>query len=489
MAEEEKLIPLNTADRGPEAKKLRDFLGEKIIGQEPALDFVADACDEHVVLDLSKDRKNLSGPMRKVLFCGPTGVGKTEVVKRIAEFFFKSRTALTVIECSKYSQEHQVAQLIGSPPGYVGFNDPNDPNHYNPHSSCPVLSQWNIDKFHYLFLRKDKEKNIKAENLKKHLKFVQKDKKEVEAEFEKIKMMVGGTFNLNEEAGILITAHGEAKNPVNKRKIRRLLIKNRHDLSKLKRAIAELTIRAFAHGEALEAEKNSLNAELSKNKGLIYNHSNPADYLSIIVFDEIEKAHPNLFNHLLEILDEGQLHLSNGKITSFRNSLIFLTSNIGSGEIAGLIHKESIGFIRQETASASPKLRENISKVAVKEAENLFPPEFIGRLDKIIVFRPLDTQDIFKILELNLLEMRDYFRDTDRKIAIEVDAAVKEFIVRQAMEESKYGARKLKEKVRQHITQKLNRAFNNGSLEKDATVVVKLEKINDNEEAVIYKKE
>lgn len=488
MSEEEKLTPLNTTDRGGGAKKLRDFLGEKIIGQESPLDFVADACDGRVIFDLSKNRKNLNEPIAKVLFCGPTGVGKTEVVKRIAEFFFESRTSLTIIECSKYSQEHQVAQLIGSPPGYVGFNDPNDPAHYNPHSSYPVLSQWNIDKFHFYFLRKEKDKVVKAENIRKRINALNKGEKELEVRSERIKMMVDGVFEVQKESIVLVEGHEKAPDQASKRKIRLSLIKKRQHLKILKRAIAEATIRAFAQGGALEAEKSSLDAELSKNKGLIYDHSDPADYLSIILFDEIEKAHPNLFNHLLEILDEGQLHLSNGKITSFRNSLIFLTSNIGSGEIAGLVDKESIGFKKQETTPGSVELGKNISNVAAKEAENLFPPEFIGRLDKIIVFHPLNIEDLFKILELNLLELHIHFRDAGRPIAINVDHTVKEFIVRKSMKESKYGARKLKDKVRQYITQKLNRAFNNGSLNKDDTVIVKLENVNGNEEVVFYKK-
>ena len=485
MAEEE-LTPLNTKDRGPEAKKLRSFLGEKVIGQELPLDFVADACDGRLTLDLSKERKTLIGPILKLLFCGPTGVGKTEVVKRIAEYFFQDRNALTIIECSKYSQEHQVAQLIGSPPGYVGFQDANDP--HNPYSPHPVLSQWNIDKFHFHFLRKDKDKSVKAENLKKRVNSVNKSEKEVEEKFERIKTMVAGVFEVQTSASILVEAHAQAKDRATKIKIRLLLIKNRHHLKILKRAITESTIKAFAQAEAVEAEGKKLNVELAKNTGLIYDPSNPANYLSIIVFDEIEKAHPNLFNHILEILDEGKLHLSNGAVTSFRNSLIFLTSNIGSGEIADLIHKKSLGFKRQETAPVAADLGESISQVTINEAENIFAPEFIGRLDKIVVFRPLNAQDIFKILELNLLELHTYFLDTDRPILIEVDGAVKEFIVHKAMEELKYGARKLKEKVYQYITRKLNRAFNNGSLKKADTVIVKLEKIDGNEDTVFYKK-
>ncbi|HLQ59241.1 MAG TPA: ATP-dependent chaperone ClpB [Gemmatimonadales bacterium] len=262
--------------------KLEEELGQRVIGQREALAAVANA--------VRRARAGLQDPHRPTgsfIFLGPTGVGKTETAKALAEFLFDDERALVRIDMSEYMEKHAVARLIGAPPGYVGY----------------------------------------------------------------------------EEGGQLTEA------------IRR---------------------RPY----------------------------------SVVLFDEIEKAHPHVFNLLLQILDDGRLTDSQGRTVDFRNTVLIMTSNIGSQY---LIEAGTSGVAWEQ---AETKVTELLRQA--------FKPEFLNRVDDIIIFRPLTHEDISRIVDIQIKRVERLL--ADRKLAIEVTPAAKQLLVAEGYDPV-YGARPLKRAI------------------------------------------
>ena len=262
--------------------KLEDELGRRVIGQREAVTAVANA--------VRRARAGLQDPHRPTgsfIFLGPTGVGKTETAKALAEFLFDDERALVRIDMSEYMEKHAVARLIGAPPGYVGY----------------------------------------------------------------------------EEGGQLTEA------------IRR---------------------RPY----------------------------------SVILFDEIEKAHPDVFNILLQILDDGRLTDSQGRTVDFRNTVLIMTSNIGSQYLI----EAGTGQVQWEQAET--KVMELLRQA--------FKPEFLNRVDDIIIFRPLTHEDIAKIVDIQVKRVEKLL--ADRKLTIDVTPAAKQLLVAEGYDPV-YGARPLKRAI------------------------------------------
>src|SRR5579863_8902814 len=280
-------IPVSKMLEGEKEKLLRmeEALGRRVIGQEEALKIVSNA--------IRRSRAGLSDPRRpngSFLFLGPTGVGKTELCKALAEFLFDTEEALIRIDMSEFMEKHSVARLIGAPPGYVGY----------------------------------------------------------------------------EEGGYLTEA------------IRR---------------------RPYA----------------------------------VILLDEVEKAHPDVFNVLLQVLDDGRLTDGQGRTVDFRNTVIIMTSNLGSQQI-------------QEFAGEKNYAR---MKSAVMEVvQQSFRPEFINRIDDIVVFHPLGTKQIRTIVDIQLLYLRK--RLAERNMDITLDDAARD-LLGEAGFDPVYGARPLKRAIQQQI--------------------------------------
>jgi len=262
--------------------KLEDELGQRVIGQREALAAVANA--------VRRARAGLQDPHRPTgsfIFLGPTGVGKTETAKALAEFLFDDERALVRIDMSEYMERHAVARLIGAPPGYVGY----------------------------------------------------------------------------EEGGQLTEA------------IRR---------------------RPY----------------------------------SVVLFDEIEKAHPDVFNILLQILDDGRLTDSQGRTVDFRNTVLIMTSNIGSQYLI----EAGTGQVTWEQAETK----------VMELLRQSFKPEFLNRVDDIIIFRPLTHEDIAKIVDIQIKRVEKLL--ADKKLTIEVTPAAKQLLVAEGYDPV-YGARPLKRAI------------------------------------------
>ncbi|HZQ95187.1 MAG TPA: ATP-dependent chaperone ClpB [Candidatus Sulfotelmatobacter sp.] len=282
-------IPVSKMLEG-EVKKLvnmEDRLRNRVVGQNPALERVANA--------IRRSRAGLSDPKRPIgsfIFLGPTGVGKTELARALAEFLFDDEHAMLRIDMSEYMEKHSVARLIGAPPGYVGY----------------------------------------------------------------------------EEGGQLTE------------QVRR---------------------RPYA----------------------------------VVLFDEIEKAHPDVFNVLLQIMDDGRLTDGKGRVVDFKNTIIIMTSNIGSQ------------FLQAEGLKTDRDFEE-----AAKQVQNLlhthFKPEFLNRVDDIIVFRPLGKEQLVKIIELRLEDVRRLL--ADRKISLELTDAAKDLLFTEGYDPN-FGARPLKRAIQKLI--------------------------------------
>jgi len=279
-----------------EAEKLlhmEERLAEKIVGQEEAVHAVADA--------IRRARAGLKNPRRPIgsfIFIGPSGVGKTQLAKALAEFLFDDEDALVRVDMSEYREQHTVSRLFGAPPGYVGY----------------------------------------------------------------------------EEGGQLTEA------------VRR---------------------RPY----------------------------------SVILFDEIEKAHPEVWNSLLQILDEGRLTDGQGHTVNFRNTVIIMTSNLGT-EFVG--QNASLGFLQQDGGTAQRALHEKIEKALKKT----FRPEFLNRIDEIIVFSPLTKEEMRQIVDLQMREIAE--RLAERDLTVHLTDAAREYLAEKGYDPD-FGARPLQRVLQKQV--------------------------------------
>jgi len=303
-----------------EAKKLEkmeEIISRRVIGQEEAIKAVSNA--------IRRSRAGISEetrPSGSFMFLGPTGVGKTETARALAEFLFNDENALIRLDMSEYMEKHTVSKMIGAPPGYVGY----------------------------------------------------------------------------EEGGQLTD------------KIRR---------------------RPY----------------------------------SVILLDEIEKAHPEVFNILLQILEDGRLTDAKGRVASFKNSILIMTSNIGSEHIAKM---GSLGFLGQTDESERKSLKEKVME-ALKE---VFRPEFLNRIDEIIIFNYLGKPEIKKIVDLELQKVAERLKN--KKIEIKVTERAKELLAEQGFDPN-LGARPLKRVIQKLVLDPLSLKIVGGKILEGEKVMVDLE--------------
>ena len=322
-------IPANkiTEDENARLKNLEKTLHKRVIGQNEAVEAVAKA--------IRRSRIGLKDPNRPIgsfLFLGPTGVGKTELSKALAESLFGDENAMIRLDMSEYMEPHSVAKLIGSPPGYVGFDE-------------------------------------------------------------------GGQLT---------------------EKIRR-------------------------------------------------------KPYSVILFDEIEKAHPDVMNMLLQILEDGRLTDSQGRTVNFKNSVIIMTSNIGARLITD---KKQLGFSKNKDAKNNEvnKEYEDTKKEVMEALKKELRPEFINRIDEIIVFHKLTDKEINQIIDIMLKEVID--RLATQKIKVELEPQVKELIASKGVDKN-FGARPLRRTIQNILEDRLAEEILDGNIKKNKTnkIGVKDEKI------------
>ena len=311
-------IPVNklTESEAGRLAKLEQILHKRVIGQEEAVSAVAKA--------VRRGRVGLKDPKKPIgsfLFLGPTGVGKTEVSKALAEAVFGKEDAMIRVDMSEYMEKHSVSKMIGSPPGYVG----------------------------------------------------------------------------HEEGGQL------------SEKVRR----------------------------------------------------NP---FSVILFDEIEKAHPDVFNILLQVLDDGRITDSQGRTVDFKNTIIIMTSNAGASSI---IEPKRLGFGADEDEKQD---HERMKNSVMEEVRRIFKPEFLNRIDETIVFRALNKDDMKHIVTLLVKELKKRCKE-QLDIELTVRDSAKSFIVDKAYDR-KYGARPLKRKLQEEIEDRMSEDIITGKIKRGNKVII-----------------
>ncbi|MDW8009148.1 MAG: AAA family ATPase [Chloroflexota bacterium] len=310
-------IPVGRLMEGEQEKlvHMEERLHQRIVDQEEAVRAVANA--------IRRARAGLKDPKRPIgsfIFLGPTGVGKTELARALAEFLFDDEEAMVRIDMSEYQEQHTVSRLIGAPPGYVGY----------------------------------------------------------------------------EEGGQLTEA------------VRR---------------------RPY----------------------------------SVVLFDEIEKAHPDVFNLLLQVLEDGRLTDGHGRTVDFRNTIIIMTSNLGTAEL----QRPPVGFLAHAKPSQSERerLRESVER-ALRQA---FRPELLNRIDEIIIFDPLTEDDLKKIVELMLKDLRE--RLSERGLGLELTEEAKAALVREGYD-PQFGARPLRRTIERRIANPLSLKILAGEFQEGDTVLV-----------------
>lgn len=301
-----------TQNENEKLKNLEQTLHKRVIGQEEAISAVSKA--------IRRGRVGLKDPKRPIgsfLFLGPTGVGKTELSKALAEALFGDENAMVRIDMSEYMEPHSISKLIGSPPGYVGFDD-------------------------------------------------------------------GGQLT---------------------EKVRR---------------------KPYC----------------------------------VILFDEVEKAHPDVMNMLLQILEDGRLTDSQGRTVNFKNAVIIMTSNIGARLIT---ENKKLGFagVSSDEEKEEKKKYEETKKEVLTELKKQFRPEFINRIDEIIVFHKLTDTEISSIIEIMLKEVQTRLQENNMEI--KMDKSVKELIAKEGIDKA-YGARPLRRTIQSLVEDKIAEAILDGEI-------------------------
>ena len=304
-------VPVTRLLEGEKDKLLRlaDVLHQRVVGQSEAVDAVAAA--------ILRSRAGIKDPRRPIgsfLFLGPTGVGKTELAKTLAESLFDSEQNLVRLDMSEYMEKHSVSRLIGAPPGYVGYDE-------------------------------------------------------------------GGQLS-----------------------------------------------------EAIRRKP-----------------------YSVILFDEIEKAHPDVFNVLLQVLDDGRITDNQGHVVDFKNTVVILTSNIGSRHLQEGVTDDTIP--------------ESVREAVMADLRKTFRPEFLNRIDDVVLFKPLSLEEITTIVDLLLADLNK--RLADRSITVQLDKTAREWVAEKGYDPV-YGARPLKRFLQKHLENQLARALISGAVKENATLTFRV---------------
>jgi len=320
---------LDATRTGGEAEDLAKKLRSRVVGQDEAI--------QHIVRTYQTYLAGLSPagrPIGNFLFLGPTGSGKTRLVEATAECLIGDRRAVIKIDCAEFQHSHEIAKLIGSPPGYLGHRE-----------THPALSQEALNQYH-------------TESVK----------------------------------------------------------------------------------------------------------------LSVVLFDEIEKASDALWNLLLGILDKATLTLGDNRRVDFSQAMIFMTSNLGAAEMNAML-RPKLGFASRETerqhaiGAIDPKLSDKMSHAGLEAARRKFAPEFMNRIDKTVIFHPLGAGELRRILEIELDEVQERIEKTPagKRLMINVSDSARDFLLFEGTD-VRYGARPLKRAIERLLVQPLSNLIVTGQI-------------------------
>ena len=460
-------------DPGPIEKvtMFKEFLEKRVKGQSKAIDALCKIYQYELTLRWLEERK---GPIGVLMFLGPSGVGKTELARVMAEYFMGSIDSLVKIDCSAFSQPHMIHSLIGAPHGYIG------------HDKEPPLS---MAKLKSRFKNKKPVKNVEMDLIEKqkmtinigikncNLKLIN-----LEDDFKTRRTFIGGindyhrilhgsgdgeqiVADLLKSEGtrlpIISMLHPDSvaildNDITNPAEDAAILLGLNSELKQIYCAYKETEIlREKLRGEleSINKKKATINTQVGLGESQEGNKE-PEPRL-VILFDEIEKANTTLHQLLLQVMEEGQLTLANGTVTDLRNAFVVLTSNVGSASIGDMLKKRGIGFsssmsdgkmTTSTNKSDSQELERRILAIAEREMEKTFQPEFRRRIDDVIVFRSLSQKIFYEILDYQIELFSQALNITG--IDLVVDPEVKDIIVGQSLHRPEVGASLLDHKFK-----------------------------------------
>ncbi|MCL5746613.1 MAG: AAA family ATPase [Acidobacteria bacterium] len=307
-------VPLDTNRIGREAQALEAGLRRRIVGQDEAIRQIVDVYQIYLTGMSAPGR-----PLGNFLFLGPTGSGKTRTVEAVAESLLGNRRALTKIDCGEFQHSHEIAKLIGSPPGYLGHRE-----------THPMLSQEMLDQY----------------------------------QTDRVK-------------------------------------------------------------------------------------------LSFVLFDEVEKASDALWNLLLGILDKATLTLGDTRRVDFSRTMVFMTSNLGAAEMSAMVSPRLGFFVPDGTRAGNGNLAEKMAKAGMEAARRRFTPEFMNRLDKIVVFKPLGERELRAILEIELRMVQERVANSEIAFKFALTQQAKDYVLNVGTD-PRYGARPLKRAIERLIVQPMS---------------------------------
>jgi len=348
--------------RNEQLLRFTTHMNKMVVGQPMAIDKLTDSFSRLIAGVHDPD-----SPLLTMMFMGPTGVGKTETVRALAETIFGNKRAFTRVNCQEYSAHYNISKLLGSPPGYVGGE------------IRPLLAQENID---------------------------------------------------------------------------------RH------------------HRKAIENQSGLVSEPGSKLNAMYPPESEKS--LSIILFDEIEKAHPKLWNLLLGVLEDGTVVLGNNEEVDFRQSIIILTTNVGSEAMGAHLAQNNIGF---STGMSDEKMDRDIEEAAIRAAKKVFPFEFLNRFDDIITYHTLKETHLYSILDILIAQVHHRSLMCAEPFLLEITQEAKTHLV-QAGRDIQYGARPLKRVVEKEIVTPISHYICSDQIRKGDLITVDIDG-----ESLIFRKE
>lgn len=381
-----------------------EFFGRDVIGQLRAKEKLAKkmAAWKHGLRDTMK-------PAGVLCFLGPSGVGKTFLVRVFAKLLFGNPDGFVRIDCSTYQEKHSISRLIGSPPGYVGFDGE------------PELSQKKLD-HHGLKAIEERNKKKEKEKPKPSPAEIKKERERLEKIAEKIEACNKRIDEILYEIEI-ITDEIKRNPQMSDRD------KNNH---------GEEILALINEGDKLDKELKDLLKQSRENPEEKEKETLPP---SIILFDEIEKMHPEITKSLLPMLDSGIVPLANGDRINFRNCFVFMTSNIGSERIARTLSgkRGPIGFgtnSKEKAKKTDPTKKFYDIVMEEIDSSKHFPPELIGRIGKenFVVFHPLEEPEVRRIINNQLAIVVSRFKKVLKNIEIEFSDSLHSYIFQETQD-------------------------------------------------------
>ncbi|MBI2677138.1 MAG: ATP-dependent Clp protease ATP-binding subunit [Candidatus Yanofskybacteria bacterium] len=458
----------------PTPSEMEAFLKKNLKGQTKAIEAVVRQYElfHSGLKDFSERDKER--PIGVFLFLGPSGVGKTEIGRLIAKLFHGSRKALTKIDLEGYKEKHNVARLIGAPPGYIGHDELPEfsmqklyavipgmkkpvsgksaekpkPEQKSSNEGPKVMTLGPIESIDF----QNSIQSLKIGQLSlilEELHIIEESASAIQAEIDSLMQVAVENKKTRDKSMERLEVEKYYLDRLNLRKrqliVQYLIILNNKWASEQKeKEEVEAAEKAAAsrseEKQVKEYEPDQKTKEKEDDEGPVL----------IIILDEIEKAHPDIHNFFLNVFDEGIVSLANGEKTDLRKAFIFMTSNIAAKSISTILQGKTkkIGFVGQG--------REDIPKIAEKELKKTFNQELLNRIDETVTFEDLSEEQLKGIFEINLSEFAANLKENWR-ILLDTTEEVKTYIVKRALEKPEGQARSLLEEFRRLIKIPLNK--------------------------------